>query len=85
MIEAYRKNPYRYLTFVSLRRVLRGDASCLLKIFTFLEDEGIINYCISNEGNYTFEIPAMDKVSELSKRPQSYVKKLPEQSVSKKD
>jgi hypothetical protein len=85
MIDAYRKNPFRYLTFVSLRRVLRGDASCLLKIYSFLEAEGIINYSLFNEGNHSFEASAVDKVSELTKRPQSCIKKLPEKAASKKD
>jgi hypothetical protein len=78
MVDAYRKNPLRYLTFVSLRRVLRGDASCLLKIYSFLEEEGIINYGLFYEGNYTFEPTATDKTSTLGKRPQSCIKKLPE-------
>lgn len=77
MVDAYRKNPLRYLTFVSLRRVLRGDASCLLKLYNFLQDEGIINYGLYYDGNYTFEPTAADKTSILGKRPQSCVKKLP--------
>ena len=77
MVDAYHKNPLRYLTFVSLRRVLRGDASCLLKIYNFLQDEGIINYGLFYEGNYTFEPTASDKTSTIGKRPQSCVKKLP--------
>jgi hypothetical protein len=77
MVDAYHKNPLRYLTFLSLRRVLRGDASCLLKIYNFLQDEGIINYGLFYEGNYTFEPTASDKTSTIGKRPQSCVKKLP--------
>ena len=83
MVDAYRKNPLRYLPFVSLRRVLRGDASCLLKIYSFLEEEGIINYGLFYEGNYTFEPTATDKTSTLGKRPQSCIKKMPEPPKAK--
>lgn len=82
MIDAYSKNPLRYLSFAACRRVLRGDASSLLKIYGFLQAEGIINYCLSNAGNYSFQPPATARPSQLTKRPQSCVKKLPEAARS---
>ena len=70
-------NPKRYLTFVSCRRVLRGDVSCLLKIYKFLVSEGIINYGLSPDGNYNFKGMSLDKMSEIGKKPQSCLKKVP--------
>jgi hypothetical protein len=63
---------------------LRGDSTSLLKIYNFLVDEGIINYCIHHDGNYSFKPEANDKVSELIKRPQSSIRKLPDRPDKQK-
>lgn len=44
MIDAYRLNPSTYLTFTACRRNLSGDANTLLRIHSFLEYWGLINY-----------------------------------------
>ena len=80
MVEAYRSNPKRYLTFISCRRVLRGDVNCLLKIYQFLVREGIINYGLSPDGNYNFKGLSLPQMSELGKKPQGCLKKVPEHS-----
>jgi len=55
MVEAYHKNKKRYLTFVACRRVLKGDVNCLLRIYKFLVEKGIINFGLNVDGNYTFK------------------------------
>jgi len=80
MVEAYRSNPKRYLAFISCRRILRGDVSCLLKIYQFLVREGIINYGLSPDGNYHFQGLSLAQMTEVGKKPQSCLKKVPEKS-----
>jgi len=55
MVEAYHKNKKRYLTFIACRRVLKGDVNCLLHIYKFLVEKGIINFGLNVDGNYTFK------------------------------
>ncbi|GAB0491561.1 hypothetical protein MMPV_002815 [Pyropia vietnamensis] len=49
MIGAWRRAPSRYVTSTSLRRHLRGDACALLRVHTFLEHWGLINYGVDAE------------------------------------
>lgn len=44
MVQTYRLNPLEYLTLTACRRNLRGDVFSLLRIHTFLDTWGIINY-----------------------------------------
>ncbi|MEN2497146.1 MAG: SWI/SNF complex subunit smarcc1 [Marteilia pararefringens] len=44
MIDAYRLNPKVYLSFTACRRNLAGDANTILRIHSFLENWGLINY-----------------------------------------
>lgn len=49
MIDAYRLNPIEYLTFTACRRNLAGDVAAIMRIFSFLEQWGLINYQIDPE------------------------------------
>lgn len=53
IISKYREDPSRKLTFTEVRKSLVGDISVLLKVFTFLEKWGLINFNVSdnNEKN----------------------------------
>ncbi|GFP83346.1 swi/snf complex subunit swi3a [Phtheirospermum japonicum] len=44
IISKYREDPSRKLTFTEVRKSLVGDVSVLLKVFTFLEKWGLINF-----------------------------------------
>ncbi|KAL3638016.1 hypothetical protein CASFOL_018464 [Castilleja foliolosa] len=44
IISKYRQEPSRKLTFTEVRKSLVGDVSVLLKVFTFLEKWGLINF-----------------------------------------
>jgi SWIRM domain len=44
MIEFYRGNPKQYLTITACRRHLSGDVASILRIHSFLEQWGLINY-----------------------------------------
>ena len=77
MVESYRSNPKRYLSFIACRRVLRGDVSCLLKIFKFLGRVGVINYGLSPDGNYTFQGLPLNTMAEVARKPQSCLKNVP--------
>ena len=54
--------------------------SCLLKIYQFLVREGVINYGLSQDGNYNFKGLSPATISELGKKPQSVLKKIPDKS-----
>ncbi|KAH6831567.1 hypothetical protein C2S53_018983 [Perilla frutescens var. hirtella] len=47
IISKYREEPSRKLTFTEVRKSLVGDISVLLKVFTFLEKWGLINFNVS--------------------------------------
>lgn len=44
MINTYRLNPSEYLTFTACRRNLAGDVCAVMRVHTFLEQWGLINY-----------------------------------------
>ena len=44
MINTYRLNPSEYLTFTACRRNLAGDVCAIMRVHTFLEQWGLINY-----------------------------------------
>ncbi|EFJ15406.1 hypothetical protein SELMODRAFT_445586 [Selaginella moellendorffii] len=44
IINKYRENPRRPLTFTEIRKMLVGDVNCLRRVFEFLELWGLINY-----------------------------------------
>lgn len=50
IISKYREDPSRKLTFTEVRKSLVGDISVLLKVFTFLEKWGLINFNVSGNG-----------------------------------
>jgi len=44
MINTYRLNPQEYLTFTACRRNLAGDVCAIMRVHSFLEQWGLINY-----------------------------------------
>ncbi|ORX57126.1 SWIRM-domain-containing protein [Piromyces finnis] len=49
IINTYRMNPSEYLTVTSCRRFLAGDINSIMRIHSFLEQWGLINYQINPE------------------------------------
>uniref|UniRef100_A0A673L2H0 SWI/SNF complex subunit SMARCC1-like n=1 Tax=Sinocyclocheilus rhinocerous TaxID=307959 RepID=A0A673L2H0_9TELE len=49
MIDTYRLNPQEYLTSTSCRRNLTGDVCALIRVHSFLEQWGFINYQVDAE------------------------------------
>lgn len=52
MINTYRLNPIEYLTVTACRRNLAGDVCAIMRVHSFLEQWGLINYQVSS-----FELP----------------------------
>jgi SWI/SNF related-matrix-associated actin-dependent regulator of chromatin subfamily C len=44
MVNSYRLNPAEYLTVTACRRNLAGDVCAIMRVHTFLEQWGLINY-----------------------------------------
>lgn len=51
MIHTYRMNPSEYLSLTTCRRHLVGDAGSILRVHSFLDQWGLINYQITNESS----------------------------------
>ncbi|XP_037549055.1 SWI/SNF complex subunit SMARCC1b [Nematolebias whitei] len=49
MIDTYRLNPQEYLSSTSCRRNLTGDVCALIRVHSFLEQWGLINYQVDAE------------------------------------
>ncbi|KAK4176901.1 hypothetical protein QBC36DRAFT_142039 [Triangularia setosa] len=49
MINAYRLNPVEYLTITACRRNLAGDVCAIMRVHSFLEQWGLINYQVDTE------------------------------------
>ncbi|KAI3384097.1 hypothetical protein SNEBB_006450 [Seison nebaliae] len=49
MIDTYRLNPNEYLTFTACRRNLAGDVCAILRVFSCLEEWGLINYQVDSD------------------------------------
>lgn len=49
IISKFRENPSKKLTFTEVRKSLVGDISVLLKVFTFLEKWGLINFDLGDD------------------------------------
>lgn len=47
MINTYRLNPVEYLTVTACRRNLAGDVCAIMRVHSFLEQWGLINYQVS--------------------------------------
>ena len=47
MINTYRLNPAEYLTVTACRRNLAGDVCAIMRVHSFLEQWGLINYQVS--------------------------------------
>lgn len=50
IINKYREEPSRRLTFTEVRKSLVGDVNLLRKVFLFLEKWGLINFSASSDG-----------------------------------
>ena len=48
MIETFRKDSDKYLSATDCRKYLAGDISSIIRVFSFLEHWGLINYGVSN-------------------------------------
>lgn len=48
MINTYRLNPIEYLTVTACRRNLAGDVCAIMRVHSFLEQWGLINYQVNN-------------------------------------
>ena len=48
MINTYRLNPIEYLTVTACRRNLAGDVCAIMRVHSFLEQWGLINYQVSD-------------------------------------
>lgn len=51
IINKYRENMQRTLTFTEVRRMLIGDVNALRRVFDFLDHWGLINHQVVQEGN----------------------------------
>lgn len=51
MINTYRLNPIEYLTVTACRRNLAGDVCAIMRIHSFLEQWGLINYQVRNSNS----------------------------------
>jgi hypothetical protein len=49
MVETFRKDSDKYLSATECRKYLAGDISAIIKVFSFLEHWGLINYGVSPE------------------------------------
>ncbi|KAK6109442.1 SWIRM domain family protein [Brugia pahangi] len=49
MIDTYRLNPFEYLSSTACRRNLGGDVCSILRVHSFLEQWGLINYQVDSE------------------------------------
>ncbi|KAL3043968.1 hypothetical protein OYC64_003748 [Pagothenia borchgrevinki] len=49
MIDTYRLNPQEYLSSTSCRRILTGDVCSVIRVHSFLEQWGLINYQVDAE------------------------------------
>ena len=49
MINTYRLNPAEYLTVTACRRNLAGDVCAIMRVHSFLEQWGLINYQVSRK------------------------------------
>jgi SWI/SNF related-matrix-associated actin-dependent regulator of chromatin subfamily C len=47
MINTYRLNPIEYLTVTACRRNLAGDVCAIMRVHSFLEQWGLVNYQVS--------------------------------------
>jgi SWI/SNF related-matrix-associated actin-dependent regulator of chromatin subfamily C len=56
MINTYRLNPIEYLTVTACRRNLAGDVCAIMRVHSFLEQWGLINYQVINIYNRYFHI-----------------------------
>lgn len=62
MINTYRLNPSEYLTVTACRRNLAGDVCAIMRVHSFLEQWGLINYQVSPCFLLQYLIPLLMKV-----------------------
>ncbi|KAI9486124.1 MAG: hypothetical protein EXX96DRAFT_31588 [Benjaminiella poitrasii] len=60
MINTYRMNPVEYLTMTACRRNLTGDVCAILRVHSFLEQWGLINYQVDPEAKLSSLSPPFD-------------------------
>ncbi|KAI8639400.1 hypothetical protein BD408DRAFT_445975 [Parasitella parasitica] len=60
MVNTYRMNPVEYLTITACRRNLIGDVCAILRVHSFLEQWGLINYQVDPEVKLSSLSPPFD-------------------------
>lgn len=55
MVNTYRLNPIEYLTVTACRRNLAGDVCAIMRIHSFLEQWGLINYQVRSKCWFSLE------------------------------
>ncbi|CAO0798362.1 unnamed protein product [Mucor circinelloides] len=60
MVNTYRMNPVEYLTITACRRNLTGDVCAILRVHSFLEQWGLINYQVDPEAKTSSLSPPFD-------------------------
>lgn len=63
---------------IACRKILRGDVNIIMRIHSFLEKEGLINFSLNYDGNFTFKSTSLTKPFEQTIQPQTTLKSLPE-------
>eukprot|EP01132_Coremiostelium_polycephalum_P000488 gene488-616_t len=58
MINTYLQNPYQYLTLTAVRRNLVGDVCSIMRVHSFLEHWGLINYFVNPDGGGYVPLPS---------------------------
>ncbi|KII74217.1 SWI/SNF complex subunit SMARCC2 [Thelohanellus kitauei] len=65
IVDTFRCNPTRYLTVVACRRNLEGDVVSIIKIHSFLEQWGLINFQVSPRSVPSRKAPARTLVENI--------------------
>ncbi|KAI8992107.1 hypothetical protein BDF20DRAFT_810930 [Mycotypha africana] len=60
MINTYRMNPVEYLSITACRRNLTGDVCAILRVHSFLEQWGLINYQVDHDSKPSSVSPPFD-------------------------
>lgn len=67
----------RYLSKIACRKILRGDVNTIMKIHSFLEKQGLINFSLNYDGNFNFKSTSLTRPFEQTVEPQTMFKSLP--------
>ncbi|KAI8086355.1 uncharacterized protein BX664DRAFT_282208, partial [Halteromyces radiatus] len=81
MVNSYRINPVEYLTITACRRNLMGDVCAIIRVHSFLEQWGLINYQVeANTKSSVYGIPETEQLKIIHEQYTSpTVQELPKQ------